>query len=257
MTQNERCAWLIKYLLTENPEAAKYPVPEDFESRFKLYRSLVNIRMPADISEEYLKIEDEFLYFVNANSTNIEDLSPVRDDIYVWQGDITKLRVDAIVNAANSQMLGCFVPCHSCIDNCIHTFAGIRLRQACAKLMREQGHEEATGRAKITKAYNLPGKYVIHTVGPICSGSVSEEDKSLLYSCYEECLKLADAYKLESIAFCCISTGVFGFPNKPAAEIAIKAVQEYKQKTGSKIKVIFNVFKDLDKEIYGSLLAEN
>ena len=160
------------------------------------------------------------------------DLVPLQPELYLWQGDITRLKCDAIVNAANSRMLGCFCPNHGCIDNAIHTFAGVELRSACAKLMAAQGHEEETGSAKITPAFNLPCKYVLHTVGPIVHGA-------------------------ESIAFCCISTGEFHFPNDKAAEIAIKTVKEYKKRTGSRIEVVFNVFKDRDKEIYRKLLTQN
>ena len=171
------------------------------------------------------------------------------------RADITTVKVDAIVNAANSGMTGCYAPCHACIDNCIHTYAGIQLRLECDKLMKEQGYPESTGGAKITGAYNLPCKYVLHTVGPIIRGKVREEDIQLLASCYTSCLKLADDNKLNSIAFCCISTGEFHFPNQLAAEIAVQTVREYKRNTGSKIEVIFNAFKDVDYEIYRKLLG--
>ena len=154
-------------------------------------------------------------------------------------------------------MTGCYIPCHACIDNCIHTFAGVQLRQDCAALMAEQGHEEPTGQAKITKAYNLPCDYVLHTVSPIVSGRVTREDERLLASCYRSCLELAEKNSVRSIAFCCISTGVFHFPNERAAEIAVETVRRYKVETGSKIKVVFNVFKDLDKTIYERLLGAN
>ena len=174
--------------------------------------------------------------------------------IQLWQGDITTLRCDAIVNAANSGMTGCYVPCHACIDNCIHTYAGVQLRLECARLMNEQGHLEGTGRAKITPAYNLPCRYVIHTVGPIASDTVTKNEKELLSSCYRSCLELAEKYSAESIAFCCISTGEFHFPNDKAAEIAVQTVREYKKQENSKIEVIFNVFKDIDLKIYQDLL---
>ena len=190
-------------------------------------------------------------------ATDLDDLRPVSGDLYLWQGDITRLKCGAIVNAANSGMTGCYIPCHACIDNCIHTFAGVQLRQDCAALMAEQGHEEPTGQAKITKAYNLPCDYVLHTVGPIVSGRVTREDERLLASCYRSCLELAEKNSVRSIAFCCISTGVFHFPNERAAEIAVETVRRYKVETGSKIKVVFNVFKDLDKTIYERLLGAN
>ena len=259
MTQDERLNWLIKYLLNENPRYRNVEIPMDNAEKFKLYRSLVNVRMPDPISDEYLSVENEYLSeeISRKGVTRLDDLTPVDDGIYLWQGDITTLDTDAIVNAANNQLLGCFCPCHGCIDNCIHTFSGIQLRLKCNELMQKQGHKEPTGKAKITPAYNLPSKYVIHTVGPIISGTLLKNDRDLLASCYNECLMLADEYDLKSIAFCCISTGEFHFPNDKAAEIAIETVREYKAKTGSRIKVIFNVFKDKDYEIYRELLCKN
>lgn len=257
MKQNEKLIWLIKYLLNESSEYSRVEIPESRNEQFKLYRSLVNVRMPNTISEEYLSVEDEYLHeeIIKKGITHVNELIPVSDEIYLWQGDITTIDTDAIVNAANSQLLGCFCPCHACIDNCIHTFAGVKLRLKCNDIMQKQGYNEPTGKAKLTPAYNLPSKYVIHTVGPVISSAVTQKDKDLLTSCYTECLKIADEYKLKSIAFCCISTGEFHFPNDKAAEIAISTVKEYKQKTNSKIKVIFNVFKDYDYKIYGELLG--
>jgi len=219
-----------------------------------LYRSLVNVRMPNTIDEEYLRVEDEYLKkLIEENGiTKVEDLTESEPDIFLWQGDIATLRCDAIVNAANSQMLGCFRPCHACIDNCIHTFSGVRLRVKCNEIMKKQGHEEPTGTAKITPAYNLPCRYILHTVGPIVNGKLTDEHKKLLESCYLSCLKLADKNGLKSIAFCCISTGVFGFPQKEAANIAVHTVREYKKH--SDIQVIFNVFKDDDYNIYEKIL---
>ena len=205
--------------------------------------------------ERFLKYFSDF--HEKYGITDLADLEPVCGELYLWQGDITRLRRGAIVNAANSGMTGCYVPCHACIDNCIHTFAGIQLRLDCAELMELQGHEEPTGQAKITKAYNLPCDYVLHTVGPIIQGRVTPEDERLLASCYRSCLELAQQNGVESIAFCCISTGVFHFPNQRAAEIAVETVRKFKAESGSKMKVIFNVFKDLDFEIYGRLLTEN
>lgn len=259
MTQNEKLLWLIKYLLAENPRYSKVEIPDNADEQFNLYRSLVNVRMPESISDEYLTLEDEYLQeeISQKGITHIKELIPCSDDIYLWQGDITTIDADAIVNAANNQLLGCFCPCHACIDNCIHTFAGVRLRLKCNEIMQEQGYKEATGKAKITPAYNLPSKYVIHTVGPIVSGILTKRDEKLLASCYTECLKLADENNLNSIAFCCISTGEFHFPNDKAAQIAIDTVKEYKEKTNSKIRVIFNVFKDKDYKIYSRLLCTN
>lgn len=258
MNQTERRIYLIKKLLSERPEYADMQGPANTQEQKKLLRSLFNIRMPEPVSQEFLKVQDEYLQEVNLKKgiTDIAALQPVSNDIYLWQGDITTLKCDAVVNAANSQMLGCFCPCHGCIDNAIHTFAGIQLRLKCSEIMQKQGYEEPVDKAKITPAYNLPCQYVIHTVGPYIDGTPKQNDKKLLACCYEECLKIADKNKLRSIAFCCISTGEFHFPNDKAAKIAVNSVKKYKQKTGSKIKVIFNVFKKLDLYIYQELLKQ-
>ena len=254
MKQTERRVYLIEYLLAERGE--RIEIPNDAYNQKRLLRSLFNIRMPKETSEDFLQIQDVYLQEENRRKgiTDIADLQPVQDDIYLWQGDITTLRCDAIVNAANSQMLGCFRPCHGCIDNAIHTFAGVQLRRNCNEIMQKQGHNEPTGQAKITPAYNLPCKYVLHTVGPIVSGRLTEEHCELLKSCYLSCLKLAEKNSCKSIAFCCISTGVFGFPQREAAQIAVDTVKEYKEENHSDIKVIFNVFKDNDYAIYNEIL---
>lgn len=216
-------------------------------------RALMNVRQPQPASEEFIQAQDEELRMQR------EDKGVVSFDqeaLLLWQGDITRLKVDAIVNAANSQLLGCWQPLHNCIDNCIHSAAGIQLRQECYELMIKQGHEEPTGQAKITKGYNLPAKYVIHTVGPIITGdkpTIGQEEQ--LASCYQSCLEMAEQYKLDSIAICCISTGVFRFPNQLAAEIALQTVRNfprYSLKT-----VVFNVFLDKDYEIYQKLLVKD
>lgn len=257
MTQSERRIWLIQYLLDENKRYSDVEIPPDREEQFRLFRSLVNVRMPHPVSEEFLKIQNEYLAqeISQKGITDIKDLTPVQEDICIWQGDITTLKCDAVVNAANSQLLGCFFPCHACIDNCIHTFSGVQLRLFCNEMMQKQLFEEPTGSAKITPAFNLPSSYVIHTVGPIISGALRQRDKELLASCYRECLKLADEKNLKSIAFCCISTGEFHFPNDKAAEIAVNTVRDYKRQTGSEMKVIFNVFKEYDLQIYKKLLG--
>lgn len=247
---------LIKALCEERGESV--PALTDCEKR-KFFRALVNVRMPETASKEFLKIQDEYLQeeLRLKGTTDIADLTPLSSDIYLWQGDITTLKCEAIVNAANPQMLGCFCPNHGCIDNAIHTFAGVLLRQECAGIMKAQKHSEPTGQAKMTKAYNLPCKYILHTVGPIVYGELTHRHEKQLSDCYRSCLTLADKNGLQSIAFCCISTGEFNFPNERAAEIAIKTVKEYKRQTGSKIKVIFNVFKDYDYECYAKLLGAN
>ena len=215
--------------------------------------------MPEPVSEEFLQMQDAYLQEETARKgiTSLEDLTPEKDNFYLWQGDITTLQCDAIVNAANSQLLGCFCPCHGCIDNAIHTFAGVQLRLACADIMLEQQHEEGTGQAKITPAFDLPCKFVLHTVGPIVQGRLTERDRELLASCYRSCLTLAEENAIKSIAFCCISTGEFHFPNDKAAEIAVQTVKEYRKQTRSKIEVIFNVFRDVDYKIYKKLLRAN
>ena len=251
---NEKLNNLIAYLLSERPEWNDLTIPTDELEQIRLYRSLVNIRPAGKASAEYLKAEDEFLQKLTAQKgiTDIADLQPVEKNIYLWKGDITTLKCGAIVNAANSGMTGCYQPCHNCIDNCIHTFAGVRLRLKCAEIMRLQGHEESTGKAKITPAYNLPCDYVIHTVGPIVQSRLTKKHCELLKSCYQSCLELAILNGIKSIAFCCISTGVFGFPQDKAAEIAVQTVREF-LKTHD-IEVIFNVFTEKDFDIYKRLL---
>lgn len=248
---------LIKYLLNENPEYKKVRIPTSENEQFRLYRSLVNVRPADEISAEYLAAEDEYLRQKTAEKgiTDIADLSPVEDDIYLWRGDITTLKCGAIVNAANSGMTGCYQPCHNCIDNCIHTFAGIRLRLNCSEIMKKQGYPEPAGQAKITRAYNLPCEYVIHTVGPIVQGKLTSEHCRLLESCYRSCLEIAVQDGIDSIGFCCISTGVFGFPKQEAAEIAVRTVRDFMK--SHRIKVIFNVFGSEDYDIYRKILGEN
>lgn len=256
MTQTERRVFLIKYLLRERN--ADIVIPTDEHEQKRLLRTLMNVRPAYPIAQDFLKIQDEYLMALahDRGIVNISDLSQIRPDIYLWRGDITRLKCDAIVNAANSALLGCFVPCHGCIDNAIHSAAGIQLRAACNDIMQKQNAPEGTGLAKITPAYNLPSKYVIHTVGPIVASDVpSKRDNELLSACYISCLDLASQNKLGSIAFPCISTGEFHFPNAAAAEIAVNTVLEYKRKNASSIKVIFNVFKELDYDIYRGLLG--
>lgn len=257
MTQSMRRAFLINRLLDEQPRYRDLQIPKGAAEQKRLLRSLLNVRMPGNISDDFLAVQDEYLREETAAKgiTDLADLSPVSEGIYLWQGDVTTLRCDAIVNAANSGMTGCYAPCHRCIDNCIHTYAGIQLRLACAEIMEKQGHAEETGKAKITPAYNLPCKYVIHTVGPIITGRLTDVDRELLASCYRSCLEIAGQNGVNSIAFCCISTGEFHFPNDIAAKIAVRTVKNYKEQTGNDMEVIFNVFKDIDYKIYRELLA--
>ena len=249
---------LIQYLLDGNPQYSEMRIPSDLQGKRDLVRALRNVRMPSPVSEDFLCLQDEELQvqLQEKGVVTVDDI--ITDDRFVlWQGDITRLRVDAIVNAANSQMLGCFHPLHKCIDNAIHSAAGVQLREECHQLMLQQGHPEETGSAKITKAYNLPCKYVIHTVGPIIpNGIPTEYQKEQLASCYRSIMACADENGLESVAFCCISTGEFRFPNELAAEIAVKTVSDYlSTHPNTSLKhIVFNVFKDVDREIYQRLL---
>ena len=256
MNQNERRIFLIQELLKENKRYEDMEIPQDFEEQRALLHALMNVRIAKNVDDEFIKVQDEYLKeeIKRKGIVDIDDLKPIKDGIYLWQGDITTLRCDVIVNAANSGMTGCYVPNHRCIDNCIHSFAGVQLRLECDEIMTKQGYSEPTGQAKITKSYNLQCKYIIHTVGPIINGKLTSEDCDLLESCYKSCLELAVKNNLDSIAFCCISTGEFHFPNDKAAQIAVKTVEEFMKKETSLKKVIFNVFKDMDKEIYRKLL---
>ena len=256
MNQAQRRLFLIQSLLKEKTEYRDLSIPAEPESQRQLLRGLMNIRTPQSVGTDFLQTQDAYLQSETAAKgiTDIADLTPIQPGLYLWQGDITTLKCDAIVNAANSGMTGCYIPNHRCIDNAIHTFAGVELRLACAELMEQQGYPEPTGQAKITPAFNLPCRYVLHTVGPIINGRVTKVDKELLASCYRSCLKLAAENSLESVVFCCISTGEFHFPNDLAAEIAVATVKEFLKKQTSVKKVIFNVFKDLDKAIYEKLL---
>ena len=256
MNQSERRRMLIQSLLKEDPAYRDICIPADTDGQRQLLRGLLNVRAPQPGREDFLQVQDAYLQQRTAERgiTDAAALAPIQPGLYLWQGDITTLRCDAIVNAANSGMTGCYCPNHSCIDNAIHTYAGVQLRLACAEIMDRQGHPEPTGQAKITAAFNLPCRYVLHTVGPIIHGRVTQQDRALLASCYRSCLELAAENGLESVAFCCISTGEFHFPNQLAAEIAVQTVKEFLQTPTSIKKVIFNVFKDMDKKIYERLL---
>lgn len=265
MTREEKVDGLIRYLKNENESYKALQEPVDYTRKRRMLRSLMNVRWPGEASEEFMKAQDELLA-EEAREKGVvmcEDIPVIADEypctgikndsrLSLWRGDITRLGVDAIVNAANSQLLGCFVPCHGCIDNAIHSAAGIQLRKECAEIMNAQGYDEPTGKAKITKGYNLPAKHVLHTVGPIVGTVVTKKHQEELKSCYLNCLKLADKEGLKSVAFCCISTGEFHFPNKLAAQIAVETVDRYL--SGSKLeRVIFNVFKEEDFNIYKKL----
>ena len=262
MTQDERRLYLIRSLLDERGERGGQDVPADDAGQRELLRALVNVREAAPVNEEFLCVQDEYLAEEArlGGVVRAADLAPLCTTaagvaLSLWQGDITRLDCDAIVNAANSSLEGCFIPGHRCIDNCIHTAAGVQLRATCAAMIRRQGYPEPTGGAKITPAFNLPCRYVLHTVGPIIAGEPTEAQRGQLASCYRSCLEVAEGKGLKSVAFCCISTGVFHFPGDQAARIAVDTVASH---PASSVKqVVFNVFKDEDKAIYERLLAHS
>lgn len=258
-SQSERRLKLIRALLAERSGQEVLPIPPETWQQKRLLRSLMNVRAPKPVAAEILALQDQYLKEELALKGVVDAafLAPVKNNLFLWQGDITRLSCDAIVNAANSGMTGCYVPCHGCIDNCIHTCAGMQLRLECAEMMARQGREEKPGGAKITGAYNLPCKYVIHTVGPIVEDEPTSSDEELLASCYQSCLAVANERRLQSIAFCCISTGVFHFPNELAAEIAVETVQKFRSEHMTDMKIIFNVFKDSDYEIYRKILERH
>ena len=268
-TQDERLNQLISDFKAETVEYRNMPVPDDREGKRRILRSLMNVRMPRKTAERTLRIQDEYLTERAAERgvVQLEDIPtlaeaygielPFADKLSLWQGDITRLAVDAIVNAANSQMLGCFIPMHSCIDNCIHSFAGVQLRAECKEKMDElrarygSDYEQPTAVPMLTDAYNLPAKKVIHIVGPIVEGRLTEEHKRQLAACYRNTLELCAANSLRTVALCCISTGVFHFPAERAAEIAVQTVTEWLSgRPGAMDRVIFNVFSDRSRAIY-------
>ena len=252
MNRGEQRLFLIQSLLKEQLEYQHLDIPNNADGQRQLLRGLMNIRAPQEPGADFLRVQDEYLQgeIAGRGITELAELTPAEPGLYLLQGDITTLRCDAIVNAANSGMTGCYIPNHRCIDNAIHTYAGVELRLACAEIMKKQGCPEPTGQAKITPAFNLPCRYVLHTVGPIVSGRVTRRDRELLASCYHSCLELAAECGLQSVAFCCISTGEFHFPHELAADIAVETVRDFLQRETSVQKVIFNVFKDLDRELY-------
>lgn len=263
MNQKERLIYLISYLMEENAQGQEIAIepilPLDEGQLMTMFRGLVNTRMPYPISDYFLEVQDEFLqeWHAEREKNSLQDMMEIDSQIYLWQGDITSLEVDAIVNAANSEFLGCFIPNHRCIDNEIQTKGGYQIRLDMAHIRQEQRRKEPIGRAKITSGHNLPAKYIIHTVAPITMGKISAVKSYMLSDCYKSVLKLADDYQLESLAICCIGTGQFGFPQEAAADIAIQTVKNYFQENQSKLKVIFNVFEDKDLEIYKEKLKVN
>ena len=264
MTQDKRRIYLIEALLAERADGEKIVVPEGTDGQRALLRALMNVRSPAPVATEVLAVQDAYLAerlrerggAVDAAALPAVDAAdPALSRVALWRGDITRLAADAVVNAANDQMLGCFVPGHHCIDNAIHTFAGMQLRLDCAELMAAQGHAEPTGQVKVTSAHNLPSGLVFHTVGPIVRGGrPTPHDGDLLANCYQACLAEATRRGLRTLAFCCISTGVFGFPQEEAARIAVRTVLDHLANNDHGLKVIFDVFLPADQRIYQELL---
>jgi len=262
-TQDARLDYLVEEFKADSVQYKDLQTPEDTEGKRRILRSLMNIRMPRKMDEAVLSVQDEYLQERIRENGIVEpaDIPIIRDRMSIWLGDITRLAVDAIVNAANSQLLGCFVPMHTCIDNCIHTFAGVQLRAECARQMEQlksrygRDYEQPTALPMLTDAYNLPARKVIHIVGPIVQGRLTTSLENDLAACYRNTLDMCLENGLKSVAFCCISTGVFHFPNKRAAEIAVQTVTGWLSKhPGGMERVIFNVFKDEDKAYYEQLL---
>lgn len=257
MNQDQRLDYLIRALQDERKRWELPELPGLYTDKRRLLRALFNIRPPLPADGEFLRVQDAYLREETARKgiTGLASLKPIQKNLYVWRGDITTLAADAIVNAANSRLLGCFAPCHMCIDNAIHTYAGVQLRLCCQEIMARQAGGEAVGQAKITPGFNLPCRYVLHTVGPYVEGPVTPEDRRLLASCYRSCLSLAERQGLGSVAFCCVSTGEFHFPQEEAAGIAVETVKAFLRESHQEIQVIFNVFKPLDEAIYRRLLG--
>ena len=260
MDRRKQIEQLNQMLLAEMP--AYRPWAAEFQAREgarRLLRALMNIRPPLPLDPDFLRLQDALLSAEREERGVVDAAAlpavPAEPRLALWRGDITRLRADAIVNAANSRLLGCFVPCHGCIDNAIHSAAGLQLREKCRRIMAEQGRPEPNGRARLTEGYNLPARYVLHTVGPIVQGRVTGENRRELASCYRACLELAAEHGLHSVAFCCISTGEFRFPNREAAGIAVDTVTGFLRRNTSIQRVIFNVFQELDERIYRSLLG--
>ena len=240
--------WCIDYLKKYNH------INQNLEYNWPTLRALLNVTMPYDLSDEFYRKQDEAIKEI-VSKKEIFDVATLNNGISLYKGDITLIKADAIVNACNNKLLGCFVPGHHCIDNAIHSFAGLEVRRDLMKIMQEQGYDEPNGRCKVTKAYNLPSKYILHTVGPVYSGS--KQDNIDLESCYLSCLVTADKMNLKSVVFCSLSTGIFGFPIEKASEIAIKTVKKYLESENKNIKkVIFNLFSDGDYDVYDRKIKE-
>lgn len=261
MTQQERLDFLVEAFKQDSAQYQHVPTPPDAQAKWRLLRSLMNIRMPRKMDPSILSVQDAYLRQITLEKgiVRLSDIPLLRESLSLWQGDITRLEADAIVNAANSRMLGCFVPMHSCIDNCIHTFAGVQLRAECAERMARLGadYEQPTAAAMLTDGYNLPAKKVVHIVGPIVKGQLSAANERELADCYRSTLDLCAEKGLKSVAFCCISTGLFRFPPRRAARIAFETVGHWLRENRGRVdRVIFNVFRDEDREYYEQLFSE-
>lgn len=258
-----RLDFLINYLLKEDPQYAELQIPSDLQDKRDLFRALRNVRAPLPLSDEFLRLQDEELQAQLAEKgvVRLSQIPPLDSTlsmpgIKLWQGDITRLEVDAVVNAANNAGLGCWHPLHRCIDNAIHSAAGVQLRAECQAILH--GCTLGTGHAIITKGYNLPARHVIHTVGPIVPDGIPTAEQELqLAQCYRSCLQLAEDNSCQSIAFCCISTGEFRFPNQLAAEIAVHSVSRFLDGCSTPMQVVFNVFKDTDVSIYHDIFSKH
>ena len=279
LTQEERLDYLVEEFKADYDETVRRTVslhdkasgkyediemPKDTDGKRRILRSLMNIRMPRKISSNVIEVQDEYLKGRSEEKgiITLSDIPEIRKGLSIWKGDITRLAVDAIVNAANSQMLGCFVPMHTCIDNCIHTYAGVQLRAECSRQMHQlrikygSDYEQPTAVPILTDGYNLPAKKVIHVVGPIVQKTLTPALETDLADCYRNTLDMCKENSLKSVAFCCISTGVFHFPNQRAAEIAVETVTDWmSENPGELERVIFNVFKEEDRVIYQGLLS--
>ena len=264
MTQGQRLDYLVEAFKADSVRYKDIQTPADTDGKRRLLRSLMNVRMPGRMDKAVLAVQDEYLRArIRENGVvGLSEIPQVRDGLSIWQGDITRLCVDAIVNAANSQMLGCFVPIHTCIDNCIHTFAGVQLRAECERQMRQlrlrygTAYEQPTAVPMLTDGYNLPAKKIVHVVGPIVQGRLTPALEQDLAACYRNTLELCAGNELRSVAFCCISTGVFRFPGQRAAQIAVSTVRQWLEEHRGRIdRVIFNVFQDEDKAYYENQLS--
>lgn len=273
-TQEEKLNFLLQKFKEESVRYQDLKVEDDYENKRMVLRSLMNVRMPKEMGKDILKVQDEFLSgeAMEKGIVRVSDIRTIQEQygsshpfshkLSIWQGDITRLSVGAIVNAANSRMLGCFIPCHGCIDNAIHSAAGIQLREECNRKMNEKReehgmrYEEPTGKAMLTRAYNLPAQYVIHTVGPIVGGALTKKLRQDLRNCYKSVLDCCARHHIRSVAFCCVSTGEFRFPNDEAARIAVDTVTDMlRQHEDQFDRIIFNVFKDLDRKLYEEQLG--